>query len=65
MFNLSRFNTAIFKILQSIKIFILWQPYLTVPKVVPQVQPTQWKMYQHEETPSLTWIFVTAQSDAI
>ena len=26
---------------------------------------TQWKMYQYEETPSLTWIFVTAQSDAI
>ena len=40
MFNLSRFSTAIFKILQSIKILTLWRTYPTVPQVVPQAQPT-------------------------
>ena len=65
MFNLSRFSTAIFKTLQLIKILALWQTYLTVRQVAPQAQPTQWKLCQHEEIPSFTWIFLTAQSDAI
>ena len=65
MFNFSRFSTAIFKILQSIKILTPWRTYLTVPQVVPQAQPTQWKMCQHEEIPSLIWIFLMAQSDVI
>ena len=30
--------------------FYLWQTCLTVP----QAQPTQWKMCQHEQVPSLT-----------
>ena len=65
MFNLSRFSAGIFKILQSIKIHALWQKYLTVPQVVAQARPAQWKMCQHEEIPSLTWIFLIAQSDVI
>ena len=39
--------------------------HLTVPQVVPHAQPTQWKMCLHEEIPSLTWIFLIAQSDQI
>ena len=54
MLNLSRFSTAIFKILQSIKILTLWQMYLPVPQVVSQAQHTQWNMCQHEEILSLT-----------
>ena len=65
MFNLSRFSTAIFKIPQSIKILTLWRTYLTVPQLVPQIQPTQWKTCQHEEIPTLTWIFLIAQSHVI
>ena len=53
MFNLYRFRTAIFKILQSINILTLWRTYFTVPQVVPQAQPTQWKLCQHEKIPSL------------
>ena len=63
MFNLSRFSTAIFKTLQLIKILALWQTYLTVRQVAPQDQPTQWKLCQHKEMPSFTWIFLTAQYD--
>ena len=65
MFSHSRFSTAIFKILQSVKILILMRTYLTIPQVVHLVQPKQWKMYQHEEISNLTWIFLIAQSDVI
>ena len=44
MFSLSRFSKAIFKILQSIKVITLWRKYLTVPQVVPQAQPTYYRI---------------------
>ena len=65
IFNLSGFSTAIFKILQSIKILTLWQMHLTVPLVVPQAQSIQWKTCQQEKVLSLTYIFLIAQSDVI
>ena len=65
IFNLSGFSTAIFKILQSIKILTLWQMHLTVPLVVPQAQSIQWKTCQQEKVLSLTCIFLIAQSDVI
>ena len=65
IFNLSGFSTAIFKILQSIKILTLWQMYLTVLQVVPQAQSIQWKICQQEKVLSLTCTFLIAQSDVI